>query len=58
MAVISEVALIRDGCVVGVGGGNRDPVRKKISRGAPSFSHMPNKPPHQSQTTIVDEANV
>ena len=33
-------------------------VRKKTPRGTPSYSHMPNKLPHQSQTTTEDEANV
>ena len=41
-----------------MGGGNRDPVRKKTPRGTPSSNHMANKPPHLSQTTIEDEANV
>ena len=39
-------------------GGNKDLVRKKTHRDIPSPSHMPNKPPHQPQTTTEDEANV
>ena len=42
-----------------VGVGNRDPVRKKtLRRCTPSSSLMPNKSPHQSQTTTQGEANI
>ena len=43
------------GGVVGVGGSNKDPGRKKTPRGS---SHVLNKSPHQSQTTIEYEANI
>ena len=59
MAVISRVALIKGGWVVGVWeGGNRALVRKKTPRGTHSCNHMPNKPLHLSQTTTEDEANM
>ena len=38
-------------------GGNRSSVKQKTPRGTSSCSHMPNKPPQQSQTTTEDEAN-
>ena len=61
MAVISGVALIKSGWMVGGGGGGRGATGlqlKKTPRGTPSSSHIPNKPPHQSQTTTEDKANV
>ena len=39
-------------------GGNKSSVRKKILRGTPSSGHIPNKLPHQPQTTTEDEANM
>ena len=57
MAVISGVVLIKGGWVLG-GFGNRASVIKMTLRGTPSSGHIPNKPPHQSQTATEDEANV
>ena len=40
---------------MGPGGGK--PVSKKATSDTPNSSHMPYKPPHDSQTTTQDNAN-
>ena len=61
--VISGVALIKGGWVGDRRRwewevGNRASFRQTTPGDTSSCSHMPNKPPHQSQTTTENKANV